>query len=758
MKRSTTIASKDILARAMAMENITVDHCANAPTAAFNTKERRLILPVWEDMDDSMYDMLVGHEVSHALHTPASGWESFVGQGSGSTVRHMFLNIIEDARIERMIKIKFPGLRRDFASAYKTLHSRDIFKIVGKDLAALPLIDRLNLHFKLGLFGLETIPFTAEEIQYVTRMSDTETFSEVQKLAEDLYGLYKDEEENKADEDPGQGSGTPPFSESGDSGGMDEKGENDAGTDDCDAPEENSSEGTDESASSDQNGNDSGESLEDDTDDGESADSADGDSAAADTDDGLNKTGLKYDDYSTEGFLPGATQSVFEQNIDDLRDVHADEYQYFTIPNAELDAIVIDFTGISEIWNKHTEGKWSADHGETHIKSNEDLRKFQNSIKPTVTQMVQIFQMKQAAAASKRTDIARSGVLDTSSMINYRWSEDIFVKNEIHADGKSHGMIIYVDWSGSMSGILKDTIEQLLLLVEFCRKVNIPFEVYAFSSVSTHWGDTGLVKPEKEQWKSNGLDTDCTPHNFHLLNFLSSRMNNKQNQEATNYLWLLVNSIAPGMGCSYWVNTPHEFRLGSTPLNETIVAAMQQVPAFQKDNDIEIVNTVFLTDGDGNDIFNAGWHRNNIIRDVKTRKTYQMPKESYTRQTDALLSMLRDRTHSNLIGIRLHNRKTIAGVRYGYGSGDIAAAGGFDEKKINIEFKKNNFVNLPSAYDEFFVVRGDLAIENDALSHVPHNASHSQLKNAFMKGSSRKKSSRVIATKMVEIFANATCV
>ena len=96
--------SKDILARAMAQEDITVQHSASAQTAAFDVQNRCLILPVWKDMDNAMYDMLVGHEVSHALHTPAQGWQDFVGN---SGMRHMFVNVVEDARIERMIKSKF---------------------------------------------------------------------------------------------------------------------------------------------------------------------------------------------------------------------------------------------------------------------------------------------------------------------------------------------------------------------------------------------------------------------------------------------------------------------------------------------------------------------------------------------------------------------------------------------------------------------------------------------------------------------------
>ena len=97
-------ASKDILARCMATEDISVQHSASAETAAFDTESRTLILPVWEDMDNAVYDMLVGHEVSHALHTPMDGWQDFIGEGPGSRMRHMFVNVVEDARIERLIK------------------------------------------------------------------------------------------------------------------------------------------------------------------------------------------------------------------------------------------------------------------------------------------------------------------------------------------------------------------------------------------------------------------------------------------------------------------------------------------------------------------------------------------------------------------------------------------------------------------------------------------------------------------------------
>ena len=42
--------------------------------------------------------------------------------------------------------------------------------------------------------------------------------------------------------------------------------------------------------------------------------------------------------------------------------------------------------------------------------------------------------------------------------------------------------MMLLDWSGSMCDTIQQTTEQLMNLVWFNQKVNIPFEVYAFSS------------------------------------------------------------------------------------------------------------------------------------------------------------------------------------------------------------------------------------------------------------------------------------
>ena len=93
---------KGNLAKLLATENLIVEH-RKVPTASFDTLRRVLTLPIWDKASATVYDMLVGHEVGHALFTPNEDW----------TAEHKcpkdFINVIEDARIEKLMKRKYPG-------------------------------------------------------------------------------------------------------------------------------------------------------------------------------------------------------------------------------------------------------------------------------------------------------------------------------------------------------------------------------------------------------------------------------------------------------------------------------------------------------------------------------------------------------------------------------------------------------------------------------------------------------------------------
>ena len=82
-------------------------------------------------------------------------------------------------------------------------------------------------------------------------------------------------------------------------------------------------------------------------------------------------------------------------------------------------------------------------------------------------------------------------------------------------DGKNHGLIFILDWSGSMGfHVLHDTVKQLLSLVFFCRKVKILFEVYSFTNEWFKNDDTGTMYSDRSRWNE-------TPHMETAQNKLS---------------------------------------------------------------------------------------------------------------------------------------------------------------------------------------------------------------------------------------------
>ena len=190
------MSQKSILAKLLATENISVQH-GNYETAWFDIKNRILGLPQWVDNGKDVSDLLIGHEVGHALFTPLEGWHDKVS--AKGPIFKGYLNVIEDIRIEKKIKAKYPGLRKSFYTAYKELLEDDFFGLqkLDKSISELNLIDRINLHYKVG-HGIR-VPFSNDEKIIIDRCEKLETFEDVLKLATELFNQKQEEAESFID-------------------------------------------------------------------------------------------------------------------------------------------------------------------------------------------------------------------------------------------------------------------------------------------------------------------------------------------------------------------------------------------------------------------------------------------------------------------------------------------------------------------------------------------------------------------------------
>ena len=426
------------------------------------------------------------------------------------------------------------------------------------------------------------------------------------------------------------------------------------------------------------------------------------------------------------------TEQAFSKVTDTLREEENDGYrgnQEETLDPIDIDWNVIDYKRVQTLLANH----WSSHRDPAKAQSDTQCKDFLVKSRPAVMTMVKAFEMKKSADAHKRVQISKSGVLDTVKMMNYKWSEDVFRKTATVRDGKNHGLVMFLDWSGSMCDQISETMEQLITLVLFCKKVNIPFEVYAFTSQSPDgFGN------EKREWDPA---VENTNHYFSLLNLFSSRMKRNEFDAAiqNNYALALSqtydNRISP--------TAPRQFGLGGTPLNEAILGAIDLIPRFKTENNVQIVNTVFLTDGCGNGMSVPYGGFLKIKGD-------RIGVKSDGNATNMLTKMLRQRTGCNVVNFFLANwgpTKFNRHACYYFETSEDLEAGAKTWKDSNYAISNRD----RQGWDEQYLVR-TVKVDTGGID-VADDATAAKKRNAFLKSMKGRSASRVVLNRFIDMIA-----
>ena len=686
---------KSQLAKLLATEDLVVEH-KNIDTAQFNVHTRVLTLPMWEKASNQVYDMLVGHEVGHALYTP--------DEDPPRDVPHQFINVTEDARIEKLMKRKYAGLSKTFFRGYQELNDEDFFELGEQDVNSMNLADKANLYFKIGNFL--DIDFNYQERQIIDTISAAETFNDAIDAARLLYDFCKEKQKQETQAiSPPNPARDSISGESEDSEGSDES------EDGADAEKDDQTENSD----------------------------------CGDTDT------LELDD-------PGvSTDDLLQSKIKDLvSDNPNRENIYLEVPKVNLDTVIISNKEIHD----HIDLAY-ADHANHELcVSDSEYKKFKKSAQKEVNYLVKEFECRKAADSYARANTSRTGVLDTSKLHTYKYNEDLFKKVTTLSDGKNHGLVFVLDWSGSMSHVMKDTIKQLYNLIWFCKKVSIPFEVYAFTNEwnSCKWDDDGnRIIVDHYEVKQNLL---CVDPSFGMMNFLSSKTKDIESQMIN--IWRLVDSLW-GM-YPYVMRTPTKMGLSGTPLNEALVTLHQILPQFQRENNVQKVQCIVLTDGEANYIpyhvkVQRPWEehpyigRNNLndrctIRDRKLGRTYRVP-HTWNEFTDLMLRHLKDTfVNTNFIGIRVLESRNLSYFVKTYHDQYT------DEyNEIMKDWKKlKSFTITNSGYDAYFGMSATALADNSEFE-VDEGATKAKIKSAFIKSLKTKKLNKKVLGEFVSLVA-----
>ena len=704
---------KGQLAKLLATEDLVVEH-RHVETAMFNVHTRVLTLPMWKKASECVFDMLVAHEVGHALFTPDEwDWDT----------PKQFVNVVEDARIEKLMKRKYAGLSKTFYRGYDELADEDFFALENEDIPSMNLADRANLYFKIGNYV--TIPFhNSEESRLIKAIADCETFADVLIVAEELYKYCK----QKQDDAPNEVSVTPTQGSTGS------------------AENQNTSESS------------GGELETETTETSEQGESGEDSMPEIESSSGGGSSDL---DVKTAEKL----QDAISELIDDYgADNPYSEATYLSIPNLNLKTVVASNEEIHKICDDNWKLQQNHPSSARHLEwADSEYDKFKKSAQKEVNYLVKEFECRKSASAYARASVSRTGVLDTTKLHTYKYNEDLFKKVTILPDGKNHGLIFVLDWSGSMSSVMLDTMKQLFNLIWFCRKVSIPFDVFAFTNEYNYmtWDENDKpVYPEPHYEKKDA--TLVVNDHFSMMNILTSNVNNQVLEKQMKSL----HRIAFGFTKYVEYSVPNRMGLSGTPLNEALISLHNIIPAFKKQYSLEKVQCIVLTDGEAapcnrhsevtypNGEVHLGTqrlHANCYIRDRKIGNTYRVVNyhnSAYVSFTNLLLTNLKDNfPNTNFVGIRvLESRDSGSFIR-------LHSETWQETEALKSKWKKDRCVMIKnSGYDTYIGLSGsDLSNQSDF--EVDQGATKAKIKSAFVKSLKTKKANKKVLNEFVSMIA-----
>jgi hypothetical protein len=760
--------TNDITTRLLAQENLLIQR-APVSTASFDVVNRVLTLPQWQNMTPEIEEMLKAHEVAHALYTDYSIFEKAKQNEERKGIPHGFCNVLEDARIEKLMKRKYPGLRTVFNKGYKQLNERDFFELSKHDVNKLQLIDKINLYYKAGFDC--GVKFTPAEKYLVDQVARLESIDDVVTLARKVFDYTKKQKQDLLK----QLSNDEDFKRM-----MQERQQEQEEDEQLDFDNEDFGDNYD--TMDDETNRHEYEGVEEEKKDEERNDRDDYTGRGAGTD----ADNVRNDDTP----LDPITMRSFEEKLAESADVNT-RYTYIDmvrLGSFENDIIIPYKKVLVDNQNSiETTIQKAVESGYQHRVDmlshyskdlNGDFDTFMVETQRVVAYLVKEFEMRKAATDYKRVQIAKSGVLDTRKLAQFKIREDLFKSIAITKDGKKHGMLFILDWSGSMYDYINDTVKQLISLVLFCHRVKIPFQVFAFTDDSAV-RNAGMTDEEvylrrirhqnevsKQAEHTLGLET-----NFNLIEFFSHKMTNTDLQKMCRTLFSMSRGFcADGYG------------LSGTPLNEALGFLYDYSEKFVRVNQIEKFTLIKLTDGDGGRVNHYNkvvdstatemeqrygsrtvsmhgsydWDGNKKIRLVRflrcpvTKKVYSI--DNNTQWGNMLTQLIKDRYDCGTIGFHVTDKRA-RDINYAMATYDLSTNDQivYDARRDMI---KEGFTGLKVfGHDELFLLKADHKVAEEELNEDMTKMTAAAIAKQFTKHLSAKKTSRILLNRFVGVVA-----
>jgi hypothetical protein len=776
---------KSGLAKLMATENLTVQH-AKTFTASFDPKNRVLTCPIWTEMSGDLYDLLMGHEVGHALDTPADGWHGAV-HDRGRNYKG-FLNVVEDARIEKRQKRRYPGLRKSFVNGFNELMNRDFFGLKNRDINTMSFIDRLNVYTKSS-YTMD-IQFNDIEKDFVERVQACESFEDALKLTNEIWDYSKEEQqqtempqddfgyefdENGEEYETGSGDGDAETDGKGN-----QKAKSKARGEDGDQDSDDSS-GDGNGEESDEDGEDSKSAKsENESDDEGSEESEQGNAINRYKESKSLKNGL-------DDFEPTCeTDENFRANESSLIDKKAREYVYVNIPTPNLKNIITPAKRVQELLTQ----EFSKQRQDYQLVANNLYADFRKKNERYISLLAKEFEMRKAAQRFAKAKTASTGDIDISRVFKYQIDDNIFKKIMRVPKGKSHGLVLLLDKSGSMSENLTSSLEQILILALFCRKVNIPFTAYGFGNAESVRHIDFPLDPMFDEYGnviaksySTGCfsekDGDLQLSSVYLREMINSKMSNSEFSNAVKNILCIMDAFQYRYSYGKYFHRPASESLSNTPLTEALIACQPVIKEFRKMNNLDIVNLCVVHDGDADTT--TSYHNNDsrgyfrtdysnvFLCDKKEKLQFEIDCDENGPRI-AISKWLTKTTGAKVIGFYLAPDSQVRNIiRRRFVNDEVIAVENSHKKytwewkcatndvysKYAKNFRKEKYLESKNdGYESFFIIAGgnDLSVDDDTFD-APDKITATSLTKAFGKFTKNRQVNRVLVSRFIGMIA-----
>jgi hypothetical protein len=319
----------------------------------------------------------------------------------------------------------------------------------------------------------------------------------------------------------------------------------------------------------------------------------------------------------------------------------------------------------------------------------------------------------------------------------------------------------------------------------FCRKVNIPFTAYGFGN-ARNLREMDYPQETNDKFDANGnykygYSSGCFTENprdmqcseVYLREMINSKMSNAEFSKSVKNILCLMDAWAHRYGAVGKFLRPQCDSLSNTPMSEALIAMQPIIKEFRRVNNLDIVNTTIVHDGDADSLI---WFHNtdgdkktyfsttqqNVFLVDKKNKVQVNLKATEDDVREGICEWLQKTTGTKIVGFYLTpmpNAKAALKRRLFTDELNKIRSDYYQANELFVKYvkqlKKEKYLESKNTgYDSFYILPAgsDLSVDDESFE-VSGKVTTSTLTKAFMKFNKSRQINRVLVSRFITQIA-----